>query len=164
MSELCNLCKWNAPHIIDCLAGEDTSNFECPVFEPKDKTFTSPNQLKKQGVTCSWSHCQARPLDLVISYEKAKYYIKGWQTRNLGHGETTYIILQSLKSNTDAGPITRYIPRVIFEQSIQLTELEKMSQPLCPYDRRSRLCPYRFLEKQKNSLETSWQSYLLVLQ
>ncbi len=153
MSELCNLCKWTAPPILDCLAGEDTSNFECPVFEPRDKTFASPNQLKKQGVICSWSHCRVKPAALVISYEGTKYYLKGWQTRNLGQGETTYIILQSLRSDPGGGPVTRYIPRVIFEQSIQPTELEKMSHPLCTYDRRSRLCPYRFLEKHKKPTE-----------
>jgi len=96
----------------------------------------------------------AKPAALVISYEGAKYYLKGWQTRNLGQGETTYIVLESFKSNRGGGPVTRYIPRVTFEQSIQGTELEKISQPLCPHDRRSRLCPYQFLKKQKNSLET----------
>ena len=149
MSELCNLCKWTAPPILDCLAGEDTSNFECPVFDPKDKIFASPNQLKKQDVTCSWSHCRAKPATLLISYEGVKYYFKGWQTRDFGQGETTYIILQNLESNPGGGSVTRYIPRVTFEQSIQPTELEKMSHPLCKYDRRSRLCPYRFLEKYK---------------
>lgn len=49
MSELCSLCKWSASPILECLAGEDTSNFECPVFEPRNKSFISPNQLKKQG-------------------------------------------------------------------------------------------------------------------